>query len=550
MVLVGPLNTSIESIYFSAAEAINAFLDRNGYVFQLVSFVVAAIALYYVFRGVYSHKARSIDSKIFIIYCIAVLINAVGAGVYALYGEKTPEIIPLIAYTAFLFLPAIMCLHIWSQVDYKPITKSIVSLYFAIPAIFFFVNIYNVIQGTFDNNIWNSLCIQSVSLQNFFFFVYWLAMIIKSLSLCFNVFYQMPRHMRGSTLMLISARIVVVVAIVIATLINAEAAYLLALIAFAIAMNRMMAGFFRASASNVITTSRQFVFSNLSTMIIVVSLKGRILEWNKPVGPVLFSFVKPKYLQPFDEYRKELLEKCNGVVSPHDENVITLTLEDREVNLMISTKSIKEGDRQFGTLVELSEITSIYSILRAMESIAELDHMTGLYNRNAYMEKADNLMTEENMPLLIIIGDVNNLKLINDTYSHLSGDRLLCAVAEIMKAQAPKEAFIARIGGDEIVLLISGGKVETAQAFSEKVYFETQKINDEEFGHPSISFGWSIINSANEEYNVAFEKADEMMYENKKAYKAGKPIVLSGSLHKKATCEKDAVEKESPKIEL
>ena len=545
MVLAGSLNISIESIYYSAAEGISDFLDSNDYFFQLVAFLVAAFAIYYLFRGVYSRKSRSVDSKVFIIYCATVFINAAGAGIIAVFGDKTPQIIPLLASAAFLSLPAMLCLHIWSQVDYKPITKSIIAIYFAIPAIYTLINIYEIIQGTFDNNVWNALCLPALSLQAFFYIIYWFAVIAKSLSLCFNVFYQMPRHMRGSTTMLISARIILLAAVAIAALIKTESAYLLVLISFVIAMNRMLGGFFRANASNVISTSRQFVFSNLSTMIIVVSLKGRILEWNKPTGPVLFSYVKPKYLQPFAEYKNELLEKCNGAVSPHDENVITLTLEDREVNLMISTKAIKEGDRHFGTLVELSEITSIYSILRAMESVAELDHMTGLYNRNAYMSTADKYMTEDHMPLLIIIGDVNNLKMINDTYSHLSGDRLLCSVADIMKAQAPQNAFVARIGGDEIVLLVPGGTEEIAVDFSKKVYEEAQKINDEHFGHPSISFGWEIINSPNEEYNVAFEKADEMMYENKRAYKAGKPIVLAGSLHKKTTVENEPVSNEN-----
>ena len=527
------INISVNEIYDITVHEINSFLDKYAFIFELVALIVAAISLYYFFRGLYVYKRRSINSKIFIIYSAAVFANSLGAAAVAYMGESAPPIISFIATSALLCLPAIMCLHTWSQVHYKPITAFIAILYFAVPIIVTLFNAYRLIIGQYQDDVWGTLCFSSISLKALLFLVYWLAMIVKCLSLCFNVFYQMPKHMRGSTMMIITARIILAVSVLLALLIGTKSAYLIVLLALVIVLNRLFRGFFRANASNVIATSRQFVFSNLSTMILVLSLKGRILEWNRPDGESIYTFVKPKYLQPFVEYKEKLLLKGEGVVSPHDENIITITIEDKELNLMITTKPITEGDKEYGTLVEISEITSIYSILRVMESIAELDHMTGLFNRNAYMNMAVKYMNNEYMPLLIIIGDVNNLKTVNDTYSHLSGDRLLCCVSEIVSKQAPQNSFVARIGGDEIVLLVPGGTIEIAHGFAQRVFSSMKEINDQEFGTPSISLGWSIVNSASEDYNEVFARADEMMYEQKRAFKAGQPITLAGSVRTK-----------------
>jgi diguanylate cyclase (GGDEF)-like protein len=261
-----------------------------------------------------------------------------------------------------------------------------------------------------------------------------------------------------------------------------------------------------------------------------LSKKGRILEWNKTPDNSIFSLVPPEYLDSFENYRKKLLEIGNGVVSPHDENIITVTIGNRESHLLITTKPIREGDKQFGNLVEIAEVTSIYSVLRYMESIATIDQLTGLYNRNIYITSAQKMMGSANMPLLIILGDVNNLKTVNDTYGHLSGDKLLYRLSEIVRETAPSNAFVARIGGDELVLLVPKGTEETAMMFTQAVDEKTQAAYDPEFGTPSISWGWAVIHSPTEDYNEAFKYADQQMYQKKKAYKKSNALTLSGVL--------------------
>jgi diguanylate cyclase (GGDEF)-like protein len=165
-----------------------------------------------------------------------------------------------------------------------------------------------------------------------------------------------------------------------------------------------------------------------------------------------------------------------------------------------------------------------------MESIAAVDQMTGLYNRNAYLQVARKITQPGRFPLLIILGDVNNLKQINDTFGHLLGDELLRNVSSIVKQFAPRDSFIARIGGDEIVLLVPNSSEAVAEKFVADFDAAALACHNEDFGCPSVSWGWSLFQDPEEEYNTVFHRADAAMYARKSIFKKMNPFQPSGVL--------------------
>jgi diguanylate cyclase (GGDEF)-like protein len=75
------------------------------------------------------------------------------------------------------------------------------------------------------------------------------------------------------------------------------------------------------------------------------------------------------------------------------------------------------------------------------------DSVTGLYNRAYFEEEIKRLDTGRSLPVSLIIGDLNNLKLVNDTFGHEEGDRLLQKIAEILRKTCRNEDVMARWGG-------------------------------------------------------------------------------------------------------
>ena len=116
---------------------------------------------------------------------------------------------------------------------------------------------------------------------------------------------------------------------------------------------------------------------------------------------------------------------------------------------------------------------------------AHHDHLTGLGNRRGYEEHMNALIDSsiwDNTALLMI--DIDQFKIVNDTAGHLAGDRLLNSVSVILSEQLRDDDYLARLGGDEFVVLLKVANLEQAyssalrlcQAVEKHCHFEGQKI--------------------------------------------------------------------------
>ena len=97
------------------------------------------------------------------------------------------------------------------------------------------------------------------------------------------------------------------------------------------------------------------------------------------------------------------------------------------------------------------------------------DMMTGLYNRSFFEEELKRLDAKRQLPLSIIIGDIDGLKLVNDTLGHRKGDQLIVKVAGIIKKACRTEDIVCRWGGDEFAILLPKTDTETAEQICDRI---------------------------------------------------------------------------------
>lgn len=142
------------------------------------------------------------------------------------------------------------------------------------------------------------------------------------------------------------------------------------------------------------------------------------------------------------------------------------------------------------------------------------DHLTGLYNRRYFEEELKRLDTVENLPLSIIMFDVNGLKLVNDSFGHSSGDELLRKAANTIRTACRENDIIARIGGDEfVVILPKTGADATLQVSNHiKELASKEKIVHIEL---SISYGYDTKTSASQSIAEIVANAENHMYRHK-----------------------------------
>ncbi|MGM0421152.1 MAG: HD domain-containing phosphohydrolase [Bacillota bacterium] len=142
------------------------------------------------------------------------------------------------------------------------------------------------------------------------------------------------------------------------------------------------------------------------------------------------------------------------------------------------------------------------------------DQLTGLYNRTFFEEESKRLNVKRQLPIGLIIADVNGLKLINDTFGHDKGDELLKRVARIFQETCRKEDIITRWGGDEFLILLPQTGEEEIQEICDRI--RNNCCKDKDFTTPiSIALGYAVKENLDDDLYACIDEADEMMYKNK-----------------------------------
>lgn len=107
-------------------------------------------------------------------------------------------------------------------------------------------------------------------------------------------------------------------------------------------------------------------------------------------------------------------------------------------------------------------------IYRDMKNKADVDPLTGLYNRNVLDREIHDLI-RTNIPFSLVMYDIDDFKKVNDTHGHLAGDEVLKEVSDIIKRSIRKTDVPCRYGGEEIVIIFKDLKKEDAFIISERI---------------------------------------------------------------------------------
>lgn len=143
------------------------------------------------------------------------------------------------------------------------------------------------------------------------------------------------------------------------------------------------------------------------------------------------------------------------------------------------------------------------------------DALTGLYNRAFYEEELERVAGGDRFPVSVVVGDLDGLKLVNDTRGHEAGDQLIKGAANVLRMAFRENDVITRTGGDEFVVLLPGVGLESAQGALVRVRNCVQSYNKNSDGLPvSLSLGVAAASSG-DEIPLAVRTADELMYADK-----------------------------------
>ncbi len=154
---------------------------------------------------------------------------------------------------------------------------------------------------------------------------------------------------------------------------------------------------------------------------------------------------------------------------------------------------------------------------RQLKDIYNRDQLTGLYNRLAYSEMIEpqyNKFCKENRQCAVIFADADSFKLINDTYGHEYGDRIIRTIAKVLSDECPKEGYVYRFGGDEFVSFFPCDAADDGERFRDRV---VAKLNEEDI---HISMGLALTEPSEcRSFEYYLQEADKNMYKIKNSKK-------------------------------
>lgn len=232
---------------------------------------------------------------------------------------------------------------------------------------------------------------------------------------------------------------------------------------------------------------------------------------NKPITEVLnvYSEINEKVILQTPDCQN------NTCTIPFSQSgyIITNNGSKKEVEIHIMPVLQADG-MQTGNTIIIRDITEKKKDEKEIRFLTYHDKLTGLYNRR-YFEQAVIQMDEpSNYPIAIIIGDVNGLKLTNDAFGHLAGDRLLAAAAESLRRVLKDKDVLARWGGDEFIMLLPNTDMEEANSIIHDINHDNKKTFVDSI-NLSISFGYAVKYNNGYDMSIVMKQADDMMYKEK-----------------------------------
>lgn len=164
------------------------------------------------------------------------------------------------------------------------------------------------------------------------------------------------------------------------------------------------------------------------------------------------------------------------------------------------------------------DVTDERRALKEVEKLTFHDVLTGLYNRN-YLEKIKPaFFVKGNLPIGIVMGDVNGLKLTNDAFGHAAGDALLKETARLLRGSCREKDVVIRWGGDEFLALFPCTDRSAMTRIVQRI--DSRFLNVEDAGErgpmiPSLTVGSAVMERLDDGFEASLKKAEDLMYQKK-----------------------------------
>lgn len=226
--------------------------------------------------------------------------------------------------------------------------------------------------------------------------------------------------------------------------------------------------------------------------------------------------------------QKELLKKVNGDIDYSKPVIYRIAMGEEAFNKGKYTlfEEYTTPVYQDGELIAiqgiLRDITEKKELERQLEYRITHDNLTGLFNREYFDSLMGKYGKDESTAISILIIDLDNLKIVNDTYGHKQGDQLIKEAANLLNAYSSNTVIVSRIGGDEFAILMISADIMKVEELVQNIRQDiaSYSLNNEE-NELQMSIGYAFNERSIGNMESLYVEADRRMYEDKVMRKKG-----------------------------
>ncbi|HEY5556645.1 HD domain-containing phosphohydrolase [Acetobacterium sp.] len=274
--------------------------------------------------------------------------------------------------------------------------------------------------------------------------------------------------------------------------------------------------------------SLETTLQSVGDEVISTDNKGKIVLLNK-IGELLTGWTQAEALgKPIEE----VFNVINGYTGEKSDNIVNKVLSMGRIvelsnHLILISKDgshrpiedcaapiLEENEKISGVVVVFRDVSEVMRRQEEIRYVGYHDFLTGLFNRRFYEEELVRLDTKNNLPLTLLMADINGLKLINDTLGYVVGDDVIKKVGKKISAGCRGNDVVSRLGGDDFIIILP----KTDAAGAERII---KRIRDHEPEEKvvafkiSIAFGYATKNDEKESIRDIFRQAENDLNRHK-----------------------------------
>ncbi|MCI1965257.1 MAG: diguanylate cyclase [Oscillospiraceae bacterium] len=268
------------------------------------------------------------------------------------------------------------------------------------------------------------------------------------------------------------------------------------------------------------STARSRVFESDRNAIVLMNQYHRIIDYNKNAKCLFDRLNVTVTRMPINKMFPHIPQMLKGLLST-ETGVIQLPIDGEKRYYEFSTKKIDVARGQQGQIKTIRDVTETTLLNKNLRRQAMMDELSGLSNRRAFIQIGQKRIQKSETSgcaMYLLMMDLDYFKRVNDRYGHQMGDRVVQAFGRILKKIFSEGHLIARIGGEEFAVLLSGCDSGLVCAYAEEVRKHMEQLDfscEEETFCVTVSVGVARKDIAGQTLDSLMRAADQALYRSK-----------------------------------